>query len=414
MNHRTLFTTFFLPLLLTTFVKAQETDIILKGGYVIDPRNGLSSRMDVAIDDGKIMAVAPDLGTDAFQVVDVTGLYVVPGLIDVHGHHFQGTEPDHYLANSFTALQPDGFTLRVGVTTTVDVGGAGWRNFRTFKAQTIDRSRTRVLSFLNIVGAGMAGGEREQNLDDMDAELTAQEALRYPEYIVGVKVAHYMGPEWAPVERAVKAGTLANIPVMVDFGGNNPPLAIQTLFFDKLRPGDVYTHAYANLSSREPIVDNQTKKLRPFVLDAQQRGIIMDVGHGGGSFMWDQAVPAVAQGLKPNTISTDIHTGSMNAAMKDILNVMSKFLLLGLTVDEVIACVTWNAAQVIKRPDLGHLTPGAEADVAVLRLENGKFGFVDVRGWKLPGNQKLTCEMTLRAGAVVYDLNGLSRPTWSE
>ncbi len=399
-------------LVMPLIMGAQEVDLIIKGGHVIDPKNGIDGIMDVSIDDGKVLAVAADLGTDAFRVIDAKGLYVVPGLIDIHGHHFHGTVPDNYLANSFTALPPDGFTFRVGVTTAVDVGGAGWRNFRTFKSQTIDHSKTRVLSFLNIVGSGMAGGAVEQNLADMDAKLTAMEAQAHPEYIVGIKVAHYSGPEWTPVEQAVKAGEMAGIPVMVDFGGNDPPLSIQTLFFDKLRPGDIFTHCYAMVGKREPIVDVTTRKVRPFVFEAQKRGIIMDVGHGGGSFFWDQAIPAVQQGLKPNTISTDLHTGSMNGGMKDILNVMSKCLYLGLTMEEVIAASTWKPAQVINRPELGHLTPGAEADVAILKLENGDFGFVDVRGWKVKGNQKLVCELTLRAGTVVWDLNGISRPVW--
>lgn len=393
---------------------AQEVDMIIKGGHVIDPKNGIDAVMDVSIDDGKILAVAKDLGSDAFEVIDATGMYVVPGLIDLHGHNFFGTEADHYLSNSYTALPPDGFTFRAGVTTIVDAGGAGWRNFKTFKNQTIDHSRTRVLAFLNIVGSGMAGGAIEQNLADMDAKLTALEAKANPEYVVGIKVAHYMGPEWTPVEQAVQAGQMAGIPVMIDFGGNEPPLSIQSLFFDKLRPGDIFTHCFANVGRREPVVDPSTRKVRPFVFDAQKRGIIMDVGHGGGSFLWDQAIPAVEQGLKPNTISTDLHTGSMNGGMKDMTNVMSKCLYLGMTMPEIIMASTWKPAQVINRPELGHITPGAEADVAVLKVMEGDFGYIDTKGWKVNGNQKIVCELTLRAGRVVWDLNGISRPMWEK
>lgn len=393
---------------------AQEVDLIIKGGHVIDPKNGIDAVMDVSIDDGKILAVAEDLGSDAFQVIDATGTYVVPGLIDLHGHNFFGTEADHYLSNSYTALPPDGFTFRAGVTTIVDAGGAGWRNFKTFKNQTIDHSRTRVLAFLNIVGSGMAGGAIEQNLADMDAKLTALEAKANPDYVVGVKVAHYMGPEWIPVEQAVKAGEMAGIPVMVDFGGNEPALSIETLFFDKLRPGDIFTHCFANVGRREPVVDPTTRKVRPFVFEAQKRGIIMDIGHGGGSFLWDQAIPALEQGLKPNTISTDLHTGSMNGGMKDMANVMSKCLYLGMSMPEIIMASTWKPAQVINRPELGHITPGAEADVAVLRVVDGDFGYIDTKGWKVMGTQKIICELTLREGRVVWDLNGMSRPQWEK
>lgn len=391
----------------------QEIDLLLKGGTVIDPKNGINRIMDVAIDDGKIVRVAQNIPeTGIFRVVDVRGLYVVPGLIDIHSHNFYGTEPDSYLSNGFTAVAPDPLTFRTGVTTVVDVGGAGWRSFETFKRQTIDNSKTRVLSMLNIVGIGMKGGAFEQSLGDMNAEHTARVAKQYPQYIVGVKVAHYAGPDWTPVERAVEAGKLANIPVMIDFGGYKAqPLSIQTLFFEKLRPGDIFTHTYAHVEGRIPIVDEQ-RKVRPFVFDAQKRGIIFDVGHGGGSFVWNQAVPALEQGFKPNTISTDLHTGSMNGGMKEQINVMSKFLNLGMTVQEVVTCSTWNPAQVIKRPELGHLSVGAEADVAVLRLHEGSFGFIDTRGWTYPGKYKLEVELTLRAGEVVWDLNGITRPRW--
>ena len=335
----------------------------------------------------------------------------MPGLIDIHAHNFFGTEEDAYLSNSYTAVPPDGFSFRSGVTTIVDAGGAGWRNFKVFKKQTIDHSKTRVLCFLNIVGAGMKGGAVEQNLADMDAKLAAIEARRYPQYIVGVKVAHYQGDEWAPVERAVEAGKLADIPVMIDFGGSQPALSLETLLLEKLRPGDIFTHTYAHVNGRMPIVDRKGK-LYPFVPEAQKQGIVFDVGHGGGSFIFEQAIPAIEQGLKPNSISTDLHTGSMNGGMKDMTNVMSKFLNMGLTVQEVVECATINPAVILKRHELGHLTPGAVSDVVVLKIENGKFGFVDTKGFRMDGNKKLVCELTIRKGVVVWDLNGISRPHW--
>jgi dihydroorotase len=293
------------------------------------------------------------------------------------------------------------------------VGGSGWRNFKTFKKQTIETSQTRVLSFLNIIGTGMKGGPVEQNLLDMDARLTAMEALAFPEFIVGVKVAHYAGPEWTPVDQAVQAGKLANIPVMIDFGGVEPELSLEILFNEKLRPGDIFTHCYAKVKGRIPLVDEK-RKLKPFVLPAQKRGIIFDVGHGGGSFLWDQAIPAIEQGFKPNTISTDLHTGSMNGGMKDQLNVMSKLLNAGLSLEEVIEASTWKPAQVINRPALGHLTVGSGADIAVLKMENGSFGYTDILGWKIIGNKKLVCELTLRDGKAVWDLNGISKPLWEK
>ena len=397
-----------------SILQAQAVDILIKNGHVIDPKNNIDAVMDVAISDGKIQRVAANIdASEAQQVIDATGLYVVPGLIDIHGHHFWGTKPDAYLSNSFSSLPPDGFTFRSGVTTVVDAGGAGWRNFQTFKEQTIDRSRTRVLAFINIVGSGMSGGAWEQNLNDMDAKLTAMAAQKYKNDIVGVKLAHYYGPEWAPTERAVEAGKIANIPVMVDFGGFDPPLSLETLMLKKLRSGDILTHCFAHVARREPVVD-EDGKLRPFTLEAQKQGRIFDVGHGGGSFLFEQAIPAIKQGLKPNSISTDLHTGSMNAGMKDMANVMSKLLNIGMNLNEVITASSWNPAQIIQREELGNLSEGSEADVAILRVVEGKFGFVDVRGWKVEGDKKIICELTLRAGRVVYDLNGVSRPLWNE
>jgi len=388
---------------------AQNYDLVIKGGRVIDPKNKINEAMDIAIRDGKIEAVAKHIDAKQAQVVDAKGLIVTPGLIDIHSHNFFGTQADHYLSNGFEALSPDGFTFRSGVTTVADAGGAGWKNFAVFKEQTIAHSKTRVLSFLNIVGEGMRGGPYEQNLNDMDAKMTAA-VIRQNKEIVGVKVAHYSGREWDPVDRAVEAGRMANVPVMIDFGGCDPPLSIEELFAKHLRPGDIFTHTFAELASRMSIAEGG--KLRPFVAEAQRKGIIFDVGHGGGSFRFSQAVPALKSGFFPHTISTDLHTGSMNAGMKDQLNVMSKFLNMGMSVSQVIAASTWNPAQAIRREELGHLSVGAVADIALFSSRKGKFGFVDSSGFKMEGEQKLDCELTIREGKIVYDLNGISRPSY--
>ena len=256
----------------------------------------------------------------------------------------------------------------------------------------------------------MRGGAYEQDLRDMDTKMTAM-TVKQNEEIVGIKVAHYMGGEWDPVDRAVAAGKIANVPVMIDFGGNTPPLSIEELFTKHLRPGDIFTHAFAQLESREAIVDEKGN-LRPFVKEAQKNGIIFDVGHGGGSFRFSQAIPALKSGFIPNTISTDLHTGSMNAGMKDQLNVMSKMLNIGMNLQQVIAASTWHPAQVIHREELGNISVGAGADVAVFALQKGKFGYIDSGGFTFQGTQKLQCELTIRDGKVVYDMNGISRPLW--
>ena len=386
----------------------QKYDLLLKGGHVIDPRNGISAVRDVAIADGKIAAVAPAIApAEAFKVVDASGLYVTPGLVDIHVHVYAGTgERGSYAGDN--SVYPDGFTLRSGVTTVVDAGGSGWRHFDDFKQRIIDRSKTRVLALLNIVGHGMRGGRFEQDLADMEAQPTADMAVRHKGVVVGVKSAHYEGPEWTPIERAVEAGTRANIPVMVDFGSNRPERPLGVLVTKKLRPGDIYTHVYSGLRNEQ----TEACRVNPAMWDARKRGVIFDVGHGGGSFSWRIAAPAVKEGFLPDSLSTDLHTSSMNAGMKDMLNVMDKFLAMGLSIDDVVLRSTWNPAKEIRREDVGHLSPGAVADVAVLRIEKGAFGFVDMYGARLKGTQKLTCELTLRDGKVVYDLNGLTRPDW--
>ncbi len=394
--------------------QAPGFDLLIKNGHVIDPGNGIDAVMDVAVSGAKIARVAANIDPSlARRVADATGLHVVPGLIDIHSHIFFGTEKDAYLSNADTAVQPDSHSFRSGQTTLVDAGGAGWRNFLQFKEQVIDRARTRVLSFINIVGSGMKGGPVEQNLADMDARLTAMRIRQHPGVIIGIKVAHYGGAEWDPVTRAVEAGRETSVPVMVDFGVHTPPQSLEDLLLKHLRPGDILTHTYAHVDGRIPIVD-ESGKVRPYVWEARKRGVIFDAGHGGGSFLFRQAVPALKQGFAPDVISTDLHTGSMNTGMKDILNTMSKFLNLGMTLKEVIKANTSKAADVIKRPDLGRLSVGGEADIAVLNLRRGTFGFIDVSGGKLVGDRKLECELTVKGGQVVWDLNGISRPTWTE
>jgi dihydroorotase len=390
------------------YVNAQY-DLLLKGGHLIDPKNDINEPMDIAIADGQIAQVALDIDSGlAEKVINISGLYVTPGLIDMHVHVFMGHEPGAYIADGATSVMPDGFTFRSGVTTVVDAGSSGWRNFTQFKEQTIDKAGTRVLALLNIVGTGMRSRYEEQDVTDMNPEMTAYMITRlYPEILVGIKSAHYWG-DFTQVDKAVEAGKMADVPVMVDFGEHDPPNSIKSLFLEHLRPGDMFTHTFSyGPSQRETIVD-ENGQVKPFVFEAQERGIVFDVGHGGGAFSWRQAVPAIQQGFRPTVISTDLHTQSMNAGMKDLCNVLSKFMAIGMTLEEVISRATWVPAQVIDRPNLGHLSVGTEADIAVLNLKNGDFGFVDVRRKRVEGRQKLETELTLRAGKIVWDLNGIS------
>ncbi|SDM47559.1 dihydroorotase [Daejeonella rubra] len=401
-------------------VFAQKIDILLKGGHVIDPKNNIDAVMDVAISDGKILRLAPQIdAAGAIKVIDISGLYLSPGIIDIHVHVFAGTNKAQKYMDGPNSLPPDGFTLRSGVTTVVDAGSAGWKSFPLFKKNIIDNSKTRVLSFLNIVGDGM--GEFEQDTMDMDPEMAASTAKFYDDHIVGFKVAHYNGVQWIPVDNAVAAGKLAQKPVMIDWRGLPPVNSFEELLLKHLRPGDILTHMYhagksvgaASPLYKESVLD-ENGKVKPYVFQAQNRGIIFDVGHGGNGFVFGQAIPSLKQGFRPNTISSDLHIGNMNAGMKDMANIMSKFLNMGMSVQDVIARSTWNPALSIQRKDLGHLSVGAEADIAVFNLKNGNFGFIDSHGGSFRGTKRLEAELTIRAGKVVWDLNGLATDAWDK
>lgn len=394
--------------------------IVIKGGHVIDPKSGLNEIMDIAIEipkaqlntqsntEPRIALIAKNIDTAlALQVADAKGMYVIPGIIDIHTHVFYGPSRSDYLSNGSISVVPDSYTFRTGVTTVVDAGGAGWKSFQTFKKNIIDLSLTRVLSMLNIVGEGMRGGDFEQNMDDMDAEKTAAAALENKEFVVGFKLAHFGKADWTPVERLTKAGRIADMPVMVDFGSGNQSL--EELFSKYLRPGDIYTHSYCYVPGvREPIIDTKTREVKTFVRKAQQKGLIFDVGFGSGSFDYRTAIPAIKAGFYPNTLGTDLHASSINGAMKDQMNVFSVFLNLGMDIPSIIKASTWTPAQTIKREELGNLTVGGIADIAVLSMREGKFGFKDIVGNRQQGDHRFECQLTIKGGKVVYDLNAIA------
>jgi dihydroorotase len=399
----------FLVLNSSTLFGQQKYDLLLKNGHVIDPKSKISERRDIAISGGKIAAIEKSIdASTAVKMVDLNGLYVTPGLVDIHVHVYAGTGMKAYTGD--LSVYPDGFSFRSCVTTMADAGSSGWHNFEDFKQRVIDRAKTRVFAFVNIVGQGMGGGAVEQDINDMNAQRAAEIAKKYPGVVVGIKTAHFAKPGWEAVDRAIEAGQLAGVPVMVDFGEFRPERPHQELILKKLRPGDIYTHTYL---SRVPMFD-ENNRVRSYLFEGQKRGVIFDVGHGGGSFVFRYAVPAMKQGFAPDSISTDLHIGSMNAGMKDMTNVMSKFLSLGMTLEDVILKSTWNPAREIRRETYGHLSVGSPADIAVLRLDKGDFGFVDVDKTRLQGSQRLGCEMTLLDGNVVYDLNGRNSELWDK
>ena len=402
------------------FAQALRYDLLLKGGHVIDPANHIDEVRDVAIFQGKIAAVEKNIPVDqAGKVVDVSKLYVTPGLIDIHYHVGHGGAPLNWFAPDARVHAPPlgipaDFALQSGVTTIVDAGTSGSETFLQEKEEVIDRAKVRVLAFLNIVANGMSGG-LEQSLDQMDSKLCADTIKKYPDLIVGVKTAHYWTKEawdaehvpWAAVDRAIECATVANVPLMVDFWPR-PERTYEDLILKKMRPGDIHTHVFAQ---QFPII-LADGKLNPAIRDARARGVIFDVGHGAGSFWFRNALPASKQGFVPDSISTDLHIGDYTTVSMN--NVMSKFLALGVPLVDVIRRSTVNPASEIHRSELGTLSIGKDADIAVLDLMHGHFGYVDCGVAKMDANAQLMARMTIRAGRILYDPSGLSMVQWEK
>jgi dihydroorotase len=381
-------------------VSAQTYDLLLKGGRVIDPANKTNAVRDVAVTGEKIARVAENIpASEAKKVVDVSGYYVTPGLVDIHSHVFVEGPGGWGIYADLSAFPS-------GVTTVVDAGSSGWKSFEEFKTRCIDKARVRVLAFLNIVGVGM-DPVGDQSMHEMDARPTAEMIKKYPGILVGVKTAHYDGPEWEALDRAFEAGRLANVPVMVDFH-LAPTRTYADLLLKHMRPGDIHTHVYAQ---HIPLLD-ENGKVNEYVREARKRGVLFDLGHGGGSFWFRLAAPAMEQGFGPDSISTDLHQHSFLIPQATMINCMSKILNLGMPLEEVIYRSTVTPAREIRRPELGTLSAGGVADIAVLELMKGKFGLVDSGHARLDATQKLRCMLTVRAGKIVWDTEGLSWPDW--
>jgi dihydroorotase len=373
-------------------------DLILSGGHVIDPANGRDGVMDVAVKGGRIAAVGAGLPGEATKTIDAAGMTVTPGLLDIHVHVYGG-----YAGWMF----PDVHSFTSGVTTVVDTGGPGWKSFEDFKTTIIDKSKTRVLSLLNIVGAGMLGAV-ENDVAEMDAAACAEMIRAHPELIVGSKTAHFAGPGWEAVDGALRAAELSDTVCMIDFWPR--PTRTYPELLARMRPGDIHTHVYAQ---HIPLLDDE-KRVQDFMWQARERGVVFDLGHGAGSFWWRQAIPAMRQGFPPDTISTDLHKNSALIPNANMITTMSKCLNMGMPMTEVIQRSTVEPAAAIRRPDLGTLSVGAEADIAVLDVRRGDFGFVDSGRARHRGDRRLECMMTVRAGEIVWDVNGMSWPDWED
>lgn len=391
--------------------QAQQFDLVLRNGHVLDPKNNVDANRDVAIRDGKIAAIEPSIPANAAKKsVDISGLYLTPGLVDIHVHVFTGLRHNAW-GNGDLSVPADVMAIPNGVTTMADAGSSGWRDFPEFRRRVIDISATRIFAFVNIIGAGMANNDdaAEQNEHDMDVDALSKVIEENRNIIVGVKTAHWQQPNFISVQKALEAGNRNHLPVMVDFGWFDNK-SYEQMISTLLRPGDISTHVFRMPA---PLLTPDGKPA-PYMIEARKRGIKFDVGHGGGSFNFALAEPMVKGGFFPDSISTDLHVGSATGVMLNLPNVMSKMLALGIPLSEVIRESTTNPATEIGHPELGQIAVGSTADIAILRIDHGNFGYADLAGGKVNGTERIFPEMTLRAGKVVFDLNARTAVPWRE
>lgn len=380
----------------------KQYDYILKNGHVIDPENGIDGQMDVAILGNQIAKVAPNIPADEGKtVVDATDLYVTPGLIDAHVHCYYSTAMPGAWAGELS-LQPDHFNFPSGVTTMVDVGTAGSANFEHFRATVIEQAKTKIYALLNIADYGMSTLMVEQFPETNHYERFVEISKKHADVIKGIKIAHYWGKDWRDVEYAKRVQAQVHTPIMVDFGVFKKERPYDELLLEKLDPGDITTHCYRG---PVPMLD-QNGKVYDYLHKAREKGILFDMGHGAGSFILRNAVPAMQQGFLPDTISTDLHALSVNSTTFSLVSVMSKVMACcDISLFELFRRVTVTPKKMFGLEDTGSLTVGARADVAVFGMRTGTFGFQDVANAKIVGRRKLECEMTFCNGELVYDLN---------
>ncbi|MGD9903339.1 MAG: amidohydrolase/deacetylase family metallohydrolase [Vicinamibacterales bacterium] len=368
-------------------------DLLIAGGHVIDPASGLSAVRDVAITGGRITRVAAGLPTaGARRIIDARGRYVTPGLIDLHVHVYDAVVP--------ISIDVDRACLARGTTTAVDGGSAGANTFAGFRKHVIARARTRVFALLNISKIGLADGNEYSDLRFVDPDLAVKVIEQHRDVILGVKVRLTPdivgGQDLEVLRRAVQAAVAVQLPLMVHIGGGASPLE-RTL--EMLRPGDVVTHA---LHGRSGQILDATGQVLPAVVAAQQRGVLMDIGHGSGNLSFAVAERAAADGWFPDTISSDIHSGNVNGPVVDLPTTLSKFLMLGMPLEGVIRAATAAPAAALKIPGApGTLAEGAPADVALLEMQEGSFTFTDSLRQTRPATRRLAHVMTIRAGQVV-------------
>lgn len=390
-------------------------DLLLKGATVIDPKNNINEKMDVAVKDKKIAAVDKDIDP-ALSKKTITlseNLIVVPGLIDMHCHLC----PTYPVAeDGLACIHPEAHLFQAGVTTAVDAGTCGIRDFVSFKENLIDKTKVRVLAMINIADGGMVNLESEQRLSDFRPKAVAGMAESFRDTVVAVKTAHYWvgkpftkeHPAWASVDATLEAARLCGLRAMFDFQPTLPERSYQDLVLKKLAPGDIHTHMYAQ---QFPVID-ENGKVSEFLFEARARGVLFDLGHGAGSFWFRNAVPALEQGFAPDVLSTDLYFDNVAGPVYGLTHIMSKYLSMGMPLTEIIRKTTVAPAEILGHTELGTLSVGKCADITVLDKVTGTFGFSDAGRARMTGDKKLVCEMTIRNGEIVYDINARANTDW--
>jgi dihydroorotase len=379
-------------------------DTLIRGGRVIDPANGLDGQYDVAISDGKVAQVAPDIHADAATVIDASGQIVTPGLVDLHTHIYWGV--------TYWGIEADPVAARSGVTTWLDVGSSGSYSWPGFREYIVKRNRVRVFALLNVSSIGLIAPSWElSNLDYCDIDLAEKIIESNRDLILGVKArvdaSTTRGVGIRPLELARELADRVDLPLMVHIGSGPPTLdEIAAL----LRPGDILTHCFTGNSNR---VLGQDKVVHADIQRLHEQGLILDIGHGTGSFSFEVAEGMLAQGILPDVISTDIHQLAQQGPMFDMPTTLSKFLNLGMSLPDVIERASIRPAQAMRRADLGALSPGAAADVAIFRLEEGEYTFHDAHMSPRTGSQRLVSTQTLVDGEPLPSLPERDLHVWS-
>lgn len=370
-------------------------DLILKGGRVIDPSQNLDGIRDVAFTAGKVSAISKDLATGPdTEVRDVSGYIVSPGLIDLHTHVYWG--------GTSLGVDADEFCRASGVTTSVDTGSAGPGNWAGFRKHVIERSEARILAYLHVSFAGIFGfsktimvGESE-NVRLMAPAECAEVADKNRDLIVGIKVRvgrNSSGDQGtAPLNAALQVAEQVGMPLMAHI--DYPPPSYEEVV-DMLRPGDVLTHCFRPFPNAPCTGQGSVKQA---VLNARKRGVLFDVGHGGGSFAFKTARAMLANGFEPDTISSDVHTLCIDGPAFDQVTTMSKFLCMGMSLSDVIKASTLNAAVALQRMEYGSLKPGSLGDATILSVREGRFDYVDVVGEHLIGDRRIVSEGVVLKG----------------